>query len=84
MSLLNRHIKIKSLYQGLKEELHRKESEVRSVVSQAEQLVQTQTPGKQEVKSSNGAAPKDESAQQFQKLKSSAADLKIRFDMVNM
>ena len=70
------------VFQGLREELHRKESEVRSVVSQAEELAQTQTPTKNEKKASQDAASKDDSAQQFQKLKSSAADLKIRFDMV--
>ncbi|GFN99913.1 microtubule-actin cross-linking factor 1 [Plakobranchus ocellatus] len=67
---------------GLREEIHRKESDIQSVVSQAEKLVQAQAQEKSEAKAPSNSATKDDSVQQFQKLKSSAADLKIRFDMV--
>ncbi|XP_005100351.2 microtubule-actin cross-linking factor 1 [Aplysia californica] len=63
--------------QGLKQEINRKEPELKSVISQAEQLVQNN------VKSQEQGQVKDETSQQFQKLKFSATDLKVRFDMVN-
>nr|KAI8726704.1 microtubule-actin cross-linking factor 1 [Biomphalaria glabrata] len=62
---------------GLKEEISRNEPELRNVISQAEQIMQ------ENVKTQDNQKVKDEVAQQFQKLKSSTTDLKVRFDMVN-
>lgn len=64
--------------QGLKEEINNKEKHVMAVIKQAEQLVMDNTKNK-----SQGEKGKDETSQQFQKLKFSAADLKVRFDMVS-
>ncbi|BFZ22115.1 hypothetical protein BsWGS_25154 [Bradybaena similaris] len=63
---------------GLKEEISRKEPEIQAVINQAELLVSENTKHRDQSEKA-----KDETNQQFQKLKSSTADLKVRFDMVN-
>ena len=60
-------------------EIKKKESEIKTAVSQTEQLVESKL-GSQ---TGEQGQVKDETSQQFQKLKFSAADLKVRFDMVS-
>ncbi|CAL1534640.1 unnamed protein product [Lymnaea stagnalis] len=65
----------------LKEEISRKEPELKSVISHAEQLILENAKIQSQERGQDKA--KDEAAQQFQKLKSSATDLKVRLDMVS-
>ena len=60
------------MFQDLKQSVNGKEDDIKQSIQTAEELVQTTKVDK-----------KDESAQQLQKLKSSTADLRVRFDSVS-